>query len=713
MKRSLILTMAVLMVFVAVAAAAMPQTMSYQGVLRGDDGSVVVDGDYELEFVICTDPIGAVPLWEETQTVPVADGIFNVVLGSVTPIDLDFDVPYWLGISVEGEELSPRVELTSAPYAFRAAYAESAPGIGGLTLPYGGNVESNDTPAFQVRNDGTNGAGFFYVNNPASPSSALAARTTGTGSAVFGGVWSGTGTPGSFWNYDADNNSSALIAGTYGDGPAINAFANGNGLAGQFNGTIYVSEQVETNSIQLLDSPTAGYVLTSDANGVGTWQEVGGGFTLPYSGMASSTGPAFAVGNSGGGSAAHFSGDVGIGEDYPLAKLHVEEIGDDDPLRVRVSGTTRLMVKNDGNVGIGIITPQNKLDVEGGAVIGSIYSGSHVAPIDGLLVYGDVGIGTASPSSKLSVSGGSGSVDLLIEADTDNIGEDDHPSLTLSQDGGTVTGQVGFFNDFDSATNDLALVNRFADGEVILAAGNAEAIRIKTDGDVGIGVTNPGSHRLYVDSDASGASGSTVYIKNDHASGLGLVVDVTSDDLAMLCSQHGDGDILRCDSYTGGWHSVFKVENDGRVVCSVVEITGGSDLAEPFEVAGGTDIAPGTVVCIDPANPGQLKRSTKPYDRTVAGIVSGGNGVNTGIMMSQTGSKADGSHPVALTGRVYCYVDASYGAIEPGDLLTTSRTAGHAMKASDSSRSHGAIIGKAMTALSSGRGLILVLVTLQ
>ena len=44
---------------------------------------------------------------------------------------------------------------------------------------------------------------------------------------------------------------------------------------------------------------------------------------------------------------------------------------------------------------------------------------------------------------------------------------------------------------------------------------------------------------------------------------------------------------------------------------------------------------------------------------------------------------ADGKHPVALSGRVYCWADTSNGPINPGDLLTTSSTAGHAMKVTD------------------------------
>lgn len=154
---------------------------------------------------------------------------------------------------------------------------------------------------------------------------------------------------------------------------------------------------------------------------------------------------------------------------------------------------------------------------------------------------------------------------------------------------------------------------------------------------------------------------------------------------------------------------------EGRITTQVLTITGGSDLSENFDVNASEDqLKPGMIVSIDPANVGELVLSGKPYDKTVAGIISGAGGVKTGMLMGQAGTKADGKHPIALTGRVYCYVDAdANGAIEPGDLLTTSATPGHGMKAGDSSRAHGAIIGKAMSGLDKGKGLVLVLVNLQ
>jgi hypothetical protein len=150
-----------------------------------------------------------------------------------------------------------------------------------------------------------------------------------------------------------------------------------------------------------------------------------------------------------------------------------------------------------------------------------------------------------------------------------------------------------------------------------------------------------------------------------------------------------------------------------HIFCSSITINGGSDLAEPFQVSSPSgEIPQGSVVVIDKEHPGHLKVSSHAYDTRVAGVVSGANGINPGIQMQQQGL-LEGGKNVALTGRVYVLADAADGAIEPGDLLTTSDTPGHAMKVSDHARASGAILGKAMTGLKQGQGMVLVLVTLQ
>lgn len=156
---------------------------------------------------------------------------------------------------------------------------------------------------------------------------------------------------------------------------------------------------------------------------------------------------------------------------------------------------------------------------------------------------------------------------------------------------------------------------------------------------------------------------------------------------------------------------VSSISESGVLSTKVLTITGGADIAEPFSMSE-RDLPRGAVVIIDEENPGKLKLSAEPYDRRVAGIISGAGGVNTGLSLSQHGVM-EGDQHVALTGRVYVQADDSNGPIKPGDLLTTSATAGRAMKVTDHARAQGATLGKAMTGLKEGTGLVLVLVTLH
>lgn len=253
-------------------------------------------------------------------------------------------------------------------------------------------------------------------------------------------------------------------------------------------------------------------------------------------------------------------------------------------------------------------------------------------------------------------------------------------------------------------------------------------------GTTGVGVWGEGSNGTGVNYGGYfrtlSPSGYGLYAENFSSSGYAArFADPTRFDANM---EFYDGSDLRIllDPDEGGEAPSFKLRRNGvnvieldadhsgdaRIFTEELEITGGSDLSEHFDVAPPAGLAaplPGMVVSIDPAHPGRLAVSGTPYDGLVAGVVSGAGGVETGLMMGQRGSVADGDHPVALVGRVYVLVDASYGPIRPGDLLTTSATPGHAMRAADRARAPGAVLGKAMTGLESGRGLVLVLVSLQ
>ena len=108
---------------------------------------------------------------------------------------------------------------------------------------------------------------------------------------------------------------------------------------------------------------------------------------------------------------------------------------------------------------------------------------------------------------------------------------------------------------------------------------------------------------------------------------------------------------------------------------------------------------------------GALQQSQHAYDKRVAGVVSGAGEFRPGLVLDKQPGRE--RQPIALLGKVCCKVDAEYGAIEVGDLLTTSPAPGHAMKASDPIAAFGAVIGKAMEPCRGARGLIAILVALQ
>lgn len=250
-------------------------------------------------------------------------------------------------------------------------------------------------------------------------------------------------------------------------------------------------------------------------------------------------------------------------------------------------------------------------------------------------------------------------------------------------------------------------------------SGNFRGVYGTTNSGIGVEARAfSGGTAIYARSNGTGTSNPTAYIENTTNNGIAIFATADSADASTVFVNTGSGPVIKGFAGATGGDLVFQVGSDGITMAKVLQITGGSDLSEQFDVrvAANADmqaIEPGMVVCIDPDNPGKLIVSSTAHDRTVAGIISGANGVETGMMMGQTGTVADGKYPVALTGRVYVWCDADAGAIQPGDLLTTANTAGHAMKVTDHSTAGGAIIGKAMTKLESGRGLVLVLVSLQ
>ncbi len=248
---------------------------------------------------------------------------------------------------------------------------------------------------------------------------------------------------------------------------------------------------------------------------------------------------------------------------------------------------------------------------------------------------------------------------------------------------------------YSSSAQANELVMRSRNGNKIhFQAGTAAAgLTIASNNNVGIGTTTPGSKLSF--GSYTGFTVPTIVLWEDGAgngkTGIGM-----------------EGGAM---NFWANGTVKAKVRNDGVFEVKTLQINGGSDLVEGFD-SQTAELEPGTLMVIDPAHPGQLMPSTSAYDSKVAGIVSGANGVNPGIKMGQDGVM-DGKNPIAMTGRVYVKCSNANGNIQPGDLLTTSNIAGHAMKATDFTRGQGAVVGKAMSALDKDTGLVLVLVNLQ
>lgn len=181
-----------------------------------------------------------------------------------------------------------------------------------------------------------------------------------------------------------------------------------------------------------------------------------------------------------------------------------------------------------------------------------------------------------------------------------------------------------------------------------------------------------------------------------------------------------------CGEHKGGGNGIAGISASGAGVYGKggrlagffegdVEVTGdirltNADCAEDFDVAETAIAEPGTVMVLNES--GALQPSQHPYDKRVAGVVSGAGEYKPGIVLDKKDSDRP-RKPVALLGKVFCKVDATQGAIEVGDLLTTSTIPGHAMKVVDSSKALGTIIGKALRPFRDGQGMIPILIALQ
>jgi hypothetical protein len=692
-------------------AFAQGTAFTYQGQL--DDGTNAANGAYDLRFhlynALTNGSVVAGPL--TNLATPVNNGQFTVTIDFG---DVFTGTNLWLqiGVRTNGANnfvvVTPRQELTPTPYSIFAEGANAA-GLSGA-IP-----AASLSGIFSQALDLTN-AGNIFAGNGAGLSNINAAALGGVAASSFWQLGGNTAPAGSFLgtvnNQPLDfmaNNVRAMRLRLTTDGAGI--FSNApNIIAG---------------------SPVNVVSLTSVG---GTISGGGGndmsGNTYPNLVMADFATVSGGLGNTASGPGSVIGGGGTDGQSsYPNSASGVASV---------IGGGY-----NNTNTGVAATIGGGDFNQAAGNVLfgGATVGGGVInkATTDLATVSGG-SLNTASafyatvPGGLGNVAGGQGSFAAGQDAQTTHVGTFIWGDGTATFTGANAddafnvlaTGGVFFYNGSNGVSVDHGDQNngsiyyglRFGEtsGEGMAskrtAGGNQHGLdfytgfnnvmSIANNGFVGLNTTAP-SQRLEVNGQYA------------------LIDGGSADD--------GDGAI---DAYIGGSGSGSDVQvgsmnpnitavgfwNNAagawmHIGCSSITINGGSDLAEPFKISSGqAEVPQGAVVVIDKKNPGQLKMSDQPYDRHVAGVVSGANGINPGIQMQQQGL-LDGGKNVALTGRVYVLADGSNGPIEPGDLLTTSASPGRAMKVTDYAKAQGAILGKAMSSLEAGKGLVLVLVTLQ
>ena len=679
-----------IVVFLALACwlapshALVPNMLSYQGYLTDPDGAPVNEV-VNISFAIYTVSAGGTPQWTDSQSVNVSNGFFLVELGDAVnsfPIGL-FDTPLYLGIAVGADsEMSPRQAITSVGFAFKADDADSLEGQSAESLDQSTHVDDMSTNPHAVTAVQVGALSGPELTIHAAEEAAHHVKTT------------------SFLEL-MDMATDAQIPSTITRDTELGIHASEAS-----------AHHDKTTSLPWNDvtSKPAGFADNIDNDSGGDITAVNSGYGL-----------------NGGGT----SGAVTLNVNVPFWLAGVGDTGivRGSNLSGSIEGALATSIMGvSGRSGVASGRGVYGNATEDSTVTSGVYGRSESTAGRGVYgiataatgytrgVYGETvstsgrgvyGRATASSGLTYGVYGSS--------ASTSGRGVHGYASTGTGVYGSSTTGTAGYFQSLNGnglvvaegstglgTANPNSMLHVNGDGVIpsfrAQVAGSTKFI-VASNGAVGIGgnLTTPAASLQVVgDSDATLSDGSGYAVI-----GLESSTNIVIDNNEIMARSNGAPSRL--------WLN----RESSFVVVPGLEITGGADLVEPFNVHDEDSIQPGMVLAIDPGNPGKLRIADDDYDRTVAGVVSGANGISPGLSMSHQGTTADGTLPVALTGRLYALADAEYGAIQPGDLLTTSRTPGHVMKVTDYSRAHGSIIGKAMTKLDKGTGYVLVLVSLQ
>jgi hypothetical protein len=375
-------------------------------------------------------------------------------------------------------------------------------------------------------------------------------------------------------------------------------------------------------------------------------------------------------------------------------------------IRFRINNTDRVTVTANGNVGIGTQTPNEPLEVNGRIRAGAAAIGAWPANPSQYVFFGATNLdqtqggnyallqgssaadnGTTYLNSPLSVHLRIGNVSHLTVAQSGNIGiGTTAPSERLEVAGNVKTGALllgpwptnGNYVCFGTSTLDQRQQGNYA---LLQSIGGGDFGTTYLNSPTSIQFRLGNTNRFALD-----GAGVTVFVpfktQQAHTVKIGFP------------SPNG---VYGNDGIRG--EPNLWLDSAGTVFIKQGFVARGLDIAERFPAH--EPLGAGDVVIFDEADR-RIHLCERAADRRAVGIVS----AEAAFILGDDAAEV----PVALCGRVPCKVDADIAPVMTGDLLTTSPTPGHAQKAFDLADSAGAIIGKALTSLASGRGDILVLV---
>jgi hypothetical protein len=691
----------VLIALCSTLPAQVPQIMNYQG--RVVVGTTNFDGSGQFKFAL-VNAAGTTTYWSNDGTssagsqpthavsLTVTKGLYSVLLGDTTIANMSSAIPatvftnsdvrlrVWFNDGTNGSQLlAPDQRISAAGYAMMSGAVPDgaitstkiANGAVGATQLAAGGVSTSQIADSSITSAKIGTGQVVKSMNGLSDAITLSAGSnitiTPSGNTL---TLSSTGGSGSnFWSLNSSGaiyDSQGGFVGIGTSSPAaelhiVNSSGNLLRLDGG-NPHINLIDTNNSNALTSIGGQAGSFYVTNNTAGVLMQLTPGGFMGLGTTGTPTSP--------------LHISGTT---DAIRLTATHPDITFEDAPYTTRIQGNSA-----------GIDLKSN------GAVVGSNPGG--IIHLDGV---GTVGLGTTTPTHQLTIVKNSGTPSWTSSGWLGEIALDNSSAIAWGNDSAGNRFGMGH-------TNGGFLMWRTAADPGTTASAPIYDFIIDDTGRCGIG-TNVPVAELYVNS--AGGIGNPQGQLNQTTSGDFARLRFTSPgnsgwDVAV----GGASNVM--NFYAGATaKNVLTLNTNGTVSIPILSITGGSDVAEPFQM-GDQTIEKGSVVVIDEAHPGRLKRSTRAYDKRVAGIVSGANGINPGIALHQDGA-LDGGQNVALSGRVYVQADTSNGEIEPGDMLTSSDVPGHAMKATDWDRAHGAVIGKAMSPLHATQGTVLVLVSLQ